>query len=132
MESNILQKIGSDHWPISFYLDTGATPKFKPFCFEKFWLSHPNFHYLAKSWWAQEEIEHGTCMYKFQQRLENFKHSLKLCNKITFGNIFQHMREIENRLEVLQQTFILGTRTIDLMKEEEDLQEKLEERKKKE
>jgi hypothetical protein len=66
MESLILPKAGSDHWPISFFLDTGATPKYKPFRFEKFWLSHPDFHQLAKSWWAEAEIDHGTCMYKFQ------------------------------------------------------------------
>jgi hypothetical protein len=71
-------------------------------------------------------------MYKFQQRLKNFKHSLKLWNKNTFGNIFQRMQEIETRLEALQQTFISGTRTTDLMKEEEELQAELEERKKQE
>jgi hypothetical protein len=71
-------------------------------------------------------------MYKFQQCLKNFKHSLKLWNKNTFGNIFQRMQEIENRLAALQQTFISGTRTTDLMKEEEELQAELEERKKQE
>jgi hypothetical protein len=131
IEANILPLAGSDHWPVSLCLDAGATPKLKPFRFEKFWLSHPDFHWLAKSWWNQAEIEHGTCMYKFQQCLKNFKQHLKLWNKTTFGNIFQRMQEIENRLETLQKTFISGIRTTELMKEEEELQAELEERKKK-
>jgi hypothetical protein len=67
IEANILPKAGSDHWPVSLWLDAGSTPKLKPFRFEKFWLSHPDFHRLSTSWWNQAEIEHGTCMYKFQQ-----------------------------------------------------------------
>jgi hypothetical protein len=71
-------------------------------------------------------------MYKFQQRLKNFKNSLKLSNKHTFGNIFQSMQDIENKLAEIQKTFISGSQTPDLMKEEEKLQMQLEERKKKE
>jgi exonuclease III len=132
MESLILPKAGSDHWPIAFNLETEATPKHKPFWFEKFWLTHPDFHQLAKSWWAQAEIDHGTSMYKFQQRLKNFKQSLKHWNKNTFGNIFQSMQDIENNLMEIQRTFISGTRTVELMKEEEELQAQLEERRKQE
>jgi exonuclease III len=36
MEILILPKSGSDHWPLSFNLDTGETPNYKPFCFKKF------------------------------------------------------------------------------------------------
>jgi hypothetical protein len=88
LEANILPKSGSDHWPVSLWLDTGATPKLKPFRFEKFWLTHPDFHELSTTWWRQAEIAHGTCMYKFQQRLKNFKLHLKNWNKNVFGNIF--------------------------------------------
>jgi hypothetical protein len=88
MEANILPKKGSNHWPISFCLDIGETQKLKLFRSEKFWLSHPNFHYLAKSWLARAEIEYGTYMYKFQQYLKIFKQHHKLWNKSTFGNIF--------------------------------------------
>jgi exonuclease III len=98
MESLILPKAGSDHWPIALHLEIEAIPKYKPFRFEKFWLTHPDFHQLAKTWWAQAEIDHGTSMYRFQQRLKNFKQLLKHWNKNTFGNIFQSMQEIENNL----------------------------------
>ena len=73
-----------------------------------------------------------TSMYKFQQCLKNFKQSLKHCNKNTFGNIFQSMQDIESKLMEIQKTFMSGTRTIELMKEEEGLQVQLEERKRQE
>jgi len=132
MESVILSKAGSDHWPIAFNIETWATPKYKHFRFEKFWLSHKDFHQPAKPWWAQAEIDHGTSMYKFQQRLKKFKNSLKLWNNNTFGNIFQSMQAIESKLMEIQKTFISGTQTLELMKEEEEIQVQLEERKRQE
>ena len=42
------------------------------------------------------------------------------------------MQEIKKRLEILQNTFILGNRMITLMKEEEELKAELEERKEQE
>jgi hypothetical protein len=77
MESLILPKVGSAHWPITLQLDIEATPKFKPFRFEKFWLTHPDFQQLSKTLWIQDEADHGTKMYRFQQRLKNFKQVLK-------------------------------------------------------
>ena len=71
-------------------------------------------------------------MYKFQQRLKKFKQALKHWNKNTFRNIFQSIQDIENKLGEIQKTFISGTRTAELMKEEEELQTQLEERRKQE
>jgi hypothetical protein len=88
LEANILPKSVSDHWPVSLWLDTGATPKLKPFRFKKFWLTHLDFQELSTSWWRQEEIAQRTHMYKFQQRLKKFKLHLKNWNKNVFGNIF--------------------------------------------
>jgi exonuclease III len=48
LDSLILPKAGSDHWPLALQLSLGEPPKFKPFRFEKFWLSHPDFTRLAK------------------------------------------------------------------------------------
>ena len=77
MESLILPKAVYDHWPITLQLAIEATPKFKPFRFEKFWLTHPDFQQLAKTWWIQAEVDQGTKMYRFQERLKNFKQMLK-------------------------------------------------------
>ena len=65
-------------------------------------------------------------MYKLQQRLKNFKLYLKQWNKSTFGDILLRKREIEGQLEELQRTFIAGTRTQDLAREEDQLLLKLE------
>jgi oligoendopeptidase F len=78
---------------------------------------------------SKQEIDHGTCMYKFQQRLKNFKAQLKRWNKNVFGNILQRKQEIEQRLETMQNIFITGERMTTLMMEEEKLRAELEERK---
>jgi mannosylglycoprotein endo-beta-mannosidase len=132
LESLILPRAGSDHWPLALQVDLGEPPRYKPFRFEKFWLTHPDFKRLATSWWAEAKIEHGSCMYRFQQRLKNFKQKLKQWNKNSFGNIIQSIKTIEGRLGEIQQLFISGTRTAELMKEEEQLQAHLEERRKQE
>jgi exonuclease III len=132
MESLILPKAGSDHWPIALQLAIETTPKFKPFRFEKFWLTHPDFQQLAKTWWIQAEVDQGTKMYRFQQRLKNFKQMLKHWNINTFGDIFQSIKDTENKLAEIQRIFISGARTAELMKEEEKLQVQLEQRRKQE
>jgi ribonuclease HI/exonuclease III len=132
LESLILPKAGSDHWPLALQMDLGEPPRYKPFRFEKFWLAHPDFQRLAKSWWEQAAIDQGSCMYRLQQRLKNFKQSLKYWNKNSFGNILQSIKDIENKLEGIQKTFISGARTVELMQEEEQLQIQLEERRKQE
>jgi hypothetical protein len=113
-------------------MDMQDTPQFNPFRFEKLWLLHPDFQHLAKEWWSKAAINHGSSMYRFQQRLKNFKVLLKQWNKDCFGNIFQSIQTIEKQLEEIQKIFISGTRTADLMKKEEKLCEQLEERKKQE
>jgi endonuclease/exonuclease/phosphatase family metal-dependent hydrolase len=60
IEANILPKSGSDHWPVQLWIDTVSTPKFKPFRFENFWLSFPNFQELANTWWEKAEVLHGS------------------------------------------------------------------------
>ena len=65
-------------------------------------------------------------MYKFQQRLKNFKMHLKQWNKSTFGDIFLRKKEIESQLEELHRTFITGSRPQDLALEEDRLKKDLE------
>ena len=40
LESLILPKSGSDHWPVYLWINTVSTPKYKPFWFEKLWLTY--------------------------------------------------------------------------------------------
>jgi hypothetical protein len=53
---------------------------------------------------------------------------LKHWNTNTFINIFQSIQDIENKLGEIQKKIISGTQTTELMKEEEELQPQLEER----
>jgi hypothetical protein len=76
LESSIIPKSGSDHWPMQFWIDTTSAPKFKPFKFEKFWINHPDFHELSHKWCSEETGTHGTKMFRFQQNLKHFKHSM--------------------------------------------------------
>jgi len=71
-------------------------------------------------------------MYRFQQRLKNFKQSLKHWNRNSFGNILQDIKDIETKLEEIQKLFISGARTGAQMEEEKRLQTQLEERKRQE
>jgi hypothetical protein len=132
MESLILPKAGSDHWPIALQIIAETTPALKPFWFEKFWLTHPDFQHLATIWWQQAEVDHRTKMYKFQKWLKNFKQMLKHWNITSFGNIFQNIKDIESRLVAIQEIFIRGNRTPELMTEEGQLLSQLEQRKQQE
>lgn len=109
LESLILPKTGSDHWSVALQIAANTTPTPKPFRFEKFWLTHPDFQHLAATWWKQAEVDHGTKMYKFQQRLKNFKQMLKHWNWNTFGNIFQSIKDIEFRLAEIQKSSSVGS-----------------------
>jgi hypothetical protein len=102
VNSNILPKAGSDHWTVQLWVDTISTPNLKPFRFEKNCLSHPNFQELAHHWWSTTEIQRGTKMYFFQQKLKHFKQQVRKWNKEVFGNIFQERKLLEKKLEDIQ------------------------------
>ena len=100
-DSDILPSGGSDHWPIALEAAFLETPKNRPFKFEKFWLTHPNFPELVKKWWDEPRNVSGTKMFKLQSKLKYIKHKLKEWNKETFGNINQEKRIIEDRMRNL-------------------------------
>jgi len=107
VEATILPKSGSNHWRVQLWIDTIATPKFKPFRFENLWLTHLEFPELSHTWWANAEILHGTKMYRFQQRLKHFKQQLRYWNKNVIGNIFQEKKALEQQLEEIHRNIIL-------------------------
>jgi exonuclease III len=101
--ATVIDTPGSDHWPILLTLNITGTPGRKPFCFEKFWLTHPDFQTNIKTWWEEAAIQTGTPMYRFQQRLKNLKQHLKSWNKSTFGDIFQAQEHLKQQMQTLQQ-----------------------------
>jgi hypothetical protein len=89
LEANILDALGSNHWPIQLWLDILSSLSRNTFIFEVFWINHPHFQTMAPIWWKEATILHGSKMYQFQERLKNFKKRLKLWKKHKFGNIFE-------------------------------------------
>ena len=81
IESTILPKLGSDHWPVQLWVNTTASPKLKPFKFKIFWLSDTNFQTLEKLWWDTTEIQQGTKMYCFQQKKHKYFHWIEKAEK---------------------------------------------------
>jgi mannosylglycoprotein endo-beta-mannosidase len=102
MEGNILNLSGSDHWPIQLWMDVPATTGKKPFRFEQFWLEHPDFQANIQKWWKEAEVQRGSKMFKFQQKLKNLKHILKQWNRLTFGNIFTAQEKLREHLGEIQ------------------------------
>ena len=102
LEATILNFSGSDHWPIQLWMDVPATPGKKPFRFEQFWLDHLDFQANIQNWWRAAEVPRGSKMFRFQQKLKNLKHTLKLWNKNTFGNIFDSQKKLREQLGEIQ------------------------------
>ena len=65
IENTILPAAGSDHWPNSIKLDIQTDLNAKPFRFEKFWLTHPDFATNIQAWWEEMPNIEGTTMYRF-------------------------------------------------------------------
>jgi hypothetical protein len=57
---------------------------------------------MAPIWWRESTILYGSKMYRFQQKLKNFKQCLKLWNKQTFRNIFEAQQQLNEQMRILQ------------------------------
>eukprot|EP00253_Pinus_taeda_P010667 PITA_10667 len=108
VESDILPSGGSDHWLISLMAGIQGMPKNKPFRFEKFWLSHPDFIQLIEKWWNEPVGIRGTKMYKIQRKLRYIKDKIRIWNKTVFGNIFKEKANLEEQLEEIHKGWITG------------------------
>eukprot|EP00253_Pinus_taeda_P026308 PITA_26308 len=119
--SNILPSGGSDHWPISLEAAFLGTPRNKPFCFEKFWLQHPNFVKLLEQWWSEPLQVQGTKMFKLQSKLKHIKSKIKHWNTTEFCNIFKEKSILEGKLERIHTSWISGDITEESKEKEKDL-----------
>jgi len=99
VDSEILPSGGFDHWPITMKAAILGTPRNKPFRFEKFWLSHPEFISKIKQWWNDPLETRGTKIFKLQDKLKHIKTRLKSWNQEVFGNIFKDKKLLEDQLE---------------------------------
>lgn len=88
-EASILPSIGSDHWPIKLEIAVNPQNKKRPFRFEAFRLTDPNFTDKMKTWWQESNtgMEGRNKMNTFQIRLKDLKGKVKKWNREEFGNI---------------------------------------------
>ena len=130
--ASILPFSGSDHWPIELQWNRPGNHLKRPFRFEEFWLSHPDFEELVKSTWINFTPTEGTKMSKFHQKLKHLKGAIKKWNHNTFGNIFKAQAMLSAEMKRIQQTIITSGRTEELTKQEQDIESKNLERDKQE
>jgi hypothetical protein len=67
-------------------------------------------------------------MYRFQQKLKNFKQHLKKWNKNVFGNIFQAQKSLEKHMEDIKKKLITKGNSEALHAKEQLVKQQLEER----
>eukprot|EP00253_Pinus_taeda_P021628 PITA_21628 len=130
--AEILPHSGSDHWPISLEWQRSGNTTGRPFRFEEFWLTHPNFKGFIRSTWNTFIPLEGSKMFQFQHKLKHLKQLLKHWNQETFGNIFQAQQDLNKEMADLQQQVITGGHMEGTLEQEQRIHNKLEERRKQE
>eukprot|EP00253_Pinus_taeda_P028580 PITA_28580 len=123
---------GSDHWPISLQWQRTGNTTGRPFRFEEFCVTHPNFKYFIKNTWNTFIPPEGSKMFQFQRKLKHLKQHLKCWNHETFGNIFQAQQDLNTEVADLEQQVITGGHTEGTLEQEQRIHNKLEERRKQE
>eukprot|EP00253_Pinus_taeda_P023098 PITA_23098 len=128
----ILPHSGSDHWPISLQWQRAGNTTGRPFRFEEFWLTHPEFKDFIRTTWNTFIPPEGSKMFQFQQKLKYVKSHLKCWNYETFGNIFKAQQDLNKEMAELQQQVITGGHTEGTLEQEQRIHNQLEERRKQE
>eukprot|EP00253_Pinus_taeda_P026964 PITA_26964 len=82
--ASILPFTGSDHWPISLHWSRPGNNIRRPFRFEAFWMTHPDFHKLINIEWKSLRPPLGSKMFQFQQKLKHLKSKIEHWNRTSF------------------------------------------------
>eukprot|EP00253_Pinus_taeda_P009705 PITA_09705 len=96
--ASIIPCSGSDHWPIELQWNRPGQNLRRPFRFEEFWLSHPDFKKLVRSCWTNFHSTKSTKMARFQQKIKNIKKVIKDWNHKTFEELSKQEQEIESKI----------------------------------
>eukprot|EP00253_Pinus_taeda_P029932 PITA_29932 len=126
--AHIIPFSGSDHWPIALHWNRRGTNVKRPFRFEAFWLSHPEFNEFIQTTWQQCNPTAPTKMARFQMKLKMLKGEIKQWNKNTFGNILKEKAILIQEIKQIQQKIIMEGRSEELMQKEQKVEQKLLER----
>eukprot|EP00253_Pinus_taeda_P031319 PITA_31319 len=130
--ASIFPFTGSNHWPISLHWSRPGNNTRRPFRFEAFWLTHPDFHQFISTEWKSFHPPPGSKMFQFQQKLKHLKGKIKYWNRTTFCNIFHGKANIEQDMKQLQQKIITLGHSDDLAEQEKTIERKLMEKEKQE
>eukprot|EP00253_Pinus_taeda_P017956 PITA_17956 len=130
--ASIVPQGGSDHWPIMLQWARPGTKSNRPFRFEAFWFTNPNFKIVVKEARKAFIPSEGTKMFQFQQKLKSLKQVLKNWNHTQFDNIFEHRKKLEQQMCTLQQKIIMEGRTEDRVHQEQILWTEIETRRQQE
>eukprot|EP00253_Pinus_taeda_P013020 PITA_13020 len=128
LHASILPQGGSDHWPIMLQWISPGKQSNRPFHFESFWFTNPDFKRMVQAVWKSFTPPTGAKMYQFQQKLRHLKQAIKAWNKSKFGNILDAKKSLEQSMCDLQQTIITEGRTEELSNKEHSLWMELETR----
>eukprot|EP00253_Pinus_taeda_P027174 PITA_27174 len=123
--ANIVPFFRSDHWPIGLHWNRPGSDIKRPFRFEAFWLSHPEFKDFIQATWKKCNPTAPTKMERFQKKLKMLKEEIKQWNKNTFGNILREKEILIQEIKKIQQKIILEGRSEELAHKEQEAEHKL-------
>ncbi|XP_031287891.1 uncharacterized protein LOC116146622 [Pistacia vera] len=95
-----LNRKTSDHCPMLIHVqkqEVGYGPH--PFRFQNMWVTHTDFRRCVEEVWKEPTIFVG--LRRLAEKLKKTKLALRAWNKKVFGQVGQNIKELEERLEVL-------------------------------
>eukprot|EP00253_Pinus_taeda_P024927 PITA_24927 len=130
--AHIIPFSGSDHWPIELHWNWPGNSIKRPFRFEAFWFTHPEFKEFIQNAWQNSNPTAPTKMARFQKKLKMLKAEIKRWNTNTFGHILKEKECIIQGIKKTQQQILSEGRTEELAHKEQEMEGKLLEREKQE
>eukprot|EP00253_Pinus_taeda_P016108 PITA_16108 len=120
-----INRDGSNHWPIELHWNRPGNSIKRPFRFEAFWVSHPEFkEFIQKAWQNCNPIE-PTKMARFQKKLKMLKAEIKRWNTTTFSHILKEKEQIIQDIKKTQQQIISEGCSEEIAQKEQDMESKL-------
>lgn len=95
-----LIKHKSDHFPLLLEFEITPRSFMSQFKFMQMWTKHADCERVIQESWNINMV--GCPMYILNHKLKNLKQNLKICNKTTFGNVHNIVKEAEQNLASIQ------------------------------
>jgi hypothetical protein len=108
-----LTKTRSDHFPILLDFLSSEAKHVSQFKFMAMWLLHPDCMNVVKDCWNTTVI--GCPMFVLNKKLKILKEKLKIWNKDVFGNVHNHLKLAEDKVNSIQSTININGHSDSLM-----------------